>query len=101
MGLSIVLTDYSGHIFDRVDDTKNLLHKLLPLSDETSKSLLPKIDWYGDTYFNYLQMKHFLEEWDELRHRAETEEELSLIEAVRGLALRSQSDRTVLRFIGD
>ena len=101
MGLSIVMTDYSGKVFERVDDPKNALHKLLPPSDEESASLLTKIDWYGDTYFNYLQMKRFLAEWDQLGQRAETPEEVELVDGVRRLAKRCQEDRSLLRFIGD
>jgi hypothetical protein len=77
------------------------VHKLLPPADEASESVLAKIDWYGDTYFNYLQIKRFLEEWDQLEQRAETSEEKALIVGVRQLAVRCQDDRNLLRFIGD
>jgi len=101
MGLSILVTDYSGTVFERIDDPKNALHKLLPTCDEESASLLAKIDWYGDTYFNYLQIKGFLAEWEELGKRAETPEENALVNGVRRLAKRCQADRSLLRFIGD
>jgi hypothetical protein len=51
MGLGIVVTDYTNEVFDRVDDPKNILHRILPPADEESASLLSKIDWYEDTYF--------------------------------------------------
>lgn len=101
MGLGIALVDFRGEILERVDDTKNFLHRLLPPADDESASVLAKIDWYGDTYFNYLQMKRFLTEWQQLVERAQTPEEQALVTAVRGLALRCQSDRNMLRFIGD
>ena len=101
MGLNIVLTDCNGKVLERIDDPKNLLHKLLPPADEASESVLAKIDWYGDTYFNYLQAKRFLEEWDQLKQPAESSEEKTLIVSVRQLAVRCQNDRTLLRFIGD
>jgi hypothetical protein len=101
MGLNIVLTDCNGKVLERIDDPKNLLHKLLPPADEASESVLAKIDWYGDTYFNYLQAKRFLEEWDQLKQRAESLEEKTLIVSVRQLAVRCQNDRDLLRFIGD
>jgi len=101
MGLNIVLTDCNGEPIERIDDLKNVLHKLLPPADEASASVLAKIDWYGDTYFNYLQIKRFLEEWDQLEQRAESSEEKALIVALRRLAVRCQSDRALLRFIGD
>jgi hypothetical protein len=101
MGLNIVLTDCNGKVLERIDDPKNLLHKLLPPADEASESVLGKIDWYGDTYFNYLQAKRFLEEWDQLKQHAESSEEKTLIVSVRQLAVRCQNDRALLRFIGD
>ena len=101
MGLSTALTDCNGKILERVDDPKNLLHRLLPPADEASGSVLAKIDWYGDTYFNYLQIKRFLEEWDQLEKRAKSPEEKPLIEGVRRLAVQSQKDRGLLRFIAD
>ena len=101
MGLSIVATDQSGEIFERVDDPKNVLHKLLPTCDEESAGVLTKIDWYGDTYFNYLQARQFLREWDQLGQRAETAEEGELVDGVRRLAEQCRKDRILLRFIGD
>jgi hypothetical protein len=101
MGLNIALTDCNGEFIERIDDPKNFLHKLLPPADEASDSVLAKIDWYGDTYFNYLQIKRFLEEWGQLEQRAESSEEKYLINGVRQLAVRCQNDRALLRFIGD
>lgn len=101
MGLNVVLTDCNGKVLERINDPKNLLHKLLPPADEASESVLAKIDWYGDTYFNYLQAKRFLEEWDQLKQYAESSEEKTLLVSVRQLAVRCQHDRALLRFIGD
>jgi hypothetical protein len=92
------VTDYTGEEFDRIADPRNILHKLLPQSDE---GLLEKIDWYGDTYFNDLQIKPFLEEGDQLGQGAQTPEENELVDGVRRLAKRCQEDRSLLRFIGD
>jgi hypothetical protein len=101
MGLSIVATDYSGKVFERIDDPKNLLHTLLPPCDEDSATLLTKIDWYGDTYFNYLQVRQFLAEWEQMGRRADTPEGTELVHGVRRLANRCREDRKLLRFIGD
>ena len=101
MGLNIVLTDCNGELIWSIDDPKNVLHKLLPPADEASDSVLAKIDWYGDTYFNYLQIKRFLEEWDQLEQRAKAADELEIVDAVRRLARQCREDRTLLRFIGD
>jgi hypothetical protein len=101
MGLGIAVVNHKGEILERVDDPKNYLHKLLPSSDEEAPSILTKVDWYGDTYFNYLQTKQFLAEWEQLAQRAQEGEERSLVDAVKTLALRCQHERNVLRFIGD
>jgi hypothetical protein len=74
MGLSIVVTDYSGKVFARIYDPRNFLHKLFPPSDEESATMLAKIDWYGDTCLNYLQIGQFLGEWDQLSQRTATSE---------------------------
>ena len=63
--------------------------------------MLTKIDWYGDTWFNYLQVRRFLEEWDEMGKSANSSEQITLIEGVRRLAVQCQKDRGLLRFIGD
>ena len=101
MGLNIVLTDCNGEFVERIDDPKNVLHRLLPPADEASESVLAKIDWYGHTYFNHLQIRRFLREWDQLEQRVQSPEEKALIAGVRQLALRCQKDRTLLRLIGD
>jgi hypothetical protein len=101
MGLGIALIDFKCEVLDRVDDPHNSLHRLLPPADEESPELLARIDWFGDTYFNYLQMKNFLDEWDRLGGSARSPEEETLLEQVRRLAVRCQIDREILRFIGD
>jgi hypothetical protein len=101
MGLDIALMDCNGKIVDTIGDPKNFLHRLLPSADEESDSLLSKIDWYGGTYFNYLQMRRFLAEWEELAMRTQTPEERVLVASIRSLAIRCQSDRSILKFIGD
>src|SRR5690349_965846 len=101
MGLGIVLTDCNGKLLERVDDPRNCLHRLLPAANDDSGCVLAKIDWYGDTYFNYLQIKGLLEEWDQLAQIAENPEERALIDVVRRLAVRCQKDRGLLQFVGD
>jgi hypothetical protein len=101
MGLGIELTDSNGKILERVDDPRNFLHRLLPPASEASGCVLAKIDWYGDTYFNYVQIKGLLEEWGQLEERAESPEESALVDGVRRLAVQCQKDRGLLWFIGD
>ncbi len=101
MGLSIAVSGLGGEILEQVDDPKNYLHRLLLAADERNISVLSKIDWYGDTYFNYLQLPGFLAEWEVLAPRTTTAEERALIDAVRRLAQRCLEKRYLLRFIGD
>ena len=101
MGLVVVRLDCNGGKVDTVADPDNFLHRLLPPMDEDSDNLLAKVDWYGDTYFNYLQMKKFISEWDRLAQRAQSLHEGEMITRVRALAVRCHIDRGLLRFIGD
>lgn len=101
MGLSVGLLDCDGQVLDRVDDPRNFLHKLLPPADGESQGVLSKIDWYGDTYFNYLQIRNFLTEWASLMKRAQSAEEQALFTKIKELASLCEKDRDILRFIGD
>lgn len=101
MGIAIALVNYKCETLNSVEDPTNILHRLLPRADENSESLLSKIDWYGDTFFNYLQMKKFLQEWDEVARHVQAPEERMLLGQVRDLAARCQEQRELLRFIGD
>ena len=101
MGLGITIMDCNRKVLTTIDDPKNFLHRLLPPANEESESLLAKIDWYGDTYFNYLQMKRFLAEWEQLPERTQVPEDRTLVANIRSLAIRCQNDRNVLKFIGD
>ena len=101
MGLSVELMDFNGTILSRVDDPRNFLHRALPPMSEESQSVLAKIDWYGDTYFNYLQMKQFLQEWSgQITSVVSTEDE-ELLENIKNMALICQRDCGLLRFVGD
>jgi hypothetical protein len=101
MGLSIAMSGLDGKILERIDDPRNVLHRLLPPASDTDNRCLAKIDWYGDTYFNYLQIPGLLAELDELGRRASTGEESTLIVAISELAVRCSQKRFLLRFIGD
>jgi hypothetical protein len=46
-------------------------------------------------------MKKFLEEWGRLAERAQCHDEEVLVEDVRRLAIRCQTSRDILKFIGD
>jgi len=100
MGISILLRTESLEVLARVDDERNILHRLLP--EEGSGSLLAGIDWYGDAVFNRLQMDQFLSEWEALSRKTSDPEDVALIDGIKQLALRCQSEpHLYLSFIGD
>ena len=87
MGLIIRLETERGKELDRVDDPKNLLHKLLPLHDDTSFQLLRFVDWYADTTFNGLQAPVVISELNRIaEERAETPEGKALLADIARLA---------------
>lgn len=102
MGLCIALTNEGGENLGFVTDDKNFLHKLLPSVDDDSSPMLASIDWYGDTVFNSVQMRRFMQEWDILKQRARSVEEAQLAAAVKSLAERCRDEvHLYLKFIGD
>lgn len=102
MGLSVALQNENGVPIHIVLDPKNHLHRLLPSYDDHSFQCLRFIDWYGYTVFNHLQMPTFLEEWQRLKDKTRSEEELQLLLDIEKLAFDCQSEQhEYLRFIGD
>lgn len=102
MGLTIRLQGESSDLLEQVEDPKNVLHRLLSSSVDGDSCCLQFIDWYGDTIFNRLQMKPFLDEWADVRSRARDDNETNLVESIRALAIRCQDEpHLYLRFIGD
>ena len=102
MGLSVILETETGQKIDSAGDPHNFLHKLLPLPGEQSDSLIGSIDWYGNTCFNHLQMKRFLDEWDQLNRPGQSSGVKEVLSQVRELAVRCSKERTYhLKFIGD
>ena len=102
MGLNIALEDEQGREIDAVDDGTNILHRLLPSSDDPSFRALRYVDWYGDTVFNRSQMQDVLSELRLLLKRAKGDSESELVERILELALRCrQEPHLYLKFYGD
>jgi len=102
MGLSAVLEKEDGSPIDRVDDPTNVLHTLLPGPNDREYPLIGLIDWYGDTIFNYLQAKPFLDEWRRMGQKATNSEGRAIVEGIQRLAERLLEERHVyLKFYGD
>ncbi len=103
MGLSVRLETELGEPVDElVGDPTNILHRILrPYYDDQTAQCLRFIDWYGSTFFNYLQMEPFLREWQKLYSVTISNEEKELLSRIEKLARRCQAERLLLRFIGD
>lgn len=102
MGITAALETEDGQQLGTVEDPGNVLHRILPDSHDSGYQCLSRIDWYGDTVFNYLQAPQFLSEWETLvshDHDSETER---VITGIRNLAERLREGRHVyLKFYGD
>jgi hypothetical protein len=72
------------------------------IPEQSGFCLLEGIDPYGDTVFNGLQMKRFINEWDTLENGAKIASQVEKWSAVKRLCLRCQSEvHTYIRFVGD
>lgn len=102
MGLAVVLEDERREKIDGVEDPTNILHRLLPTSDDRNFSCLRYVDWYGDTVFNRQQLPDLVEEVRRIAKRVTDHEEIELLGRIVELALRGQSQpHLYLRFVGD
>lgn len=91
MGLIIQLQDEDGKLIgEPIADDRSLLHQLLTMSHDGD--ILSGIDWYGDTTFNRLQIRHFLSAWEALINRSINLDEQSFLVAVLKLARAVQQD---------
>ena len=101
MGFCVILENEDGQGLERVEDPLNILHQLLP-SEDASFQCLRFIDWYGDTVFNRLQIKAFINEWDRLTESAQTSDQTAILMAITELALRCTEEAHLYRrFCGD
>lgn len=73
----------------------------IAVPDRTSR-LVRYIDLYGDTYFNALQMKDFLDDWMEAKPLAASSEDESFWHEVNELAQECErKPHRYLKFVGD
>ena len=87
--------------FDQAIPFNTVLELLLPLGD-TSFPMLGFIDPYGDTFFNGVQMRLFIPEWDRLMGNVTDQEDLQFLQKVREMAERCKAEPHIfLRFVGD
>ena len=102
MPLSVAMVDAQGkRIGEWILDTKDsFITRKLPL-DDPSYPHLGSIDLYGDTTFNRLQIRLFLNEWKRWGSMAQTQEERELVRRVEDLANESLKTSNYLKFYGD
>lgn len=101
MGLTVVIETEDGKMLEHAEDPTNILHRLLPGPNDEEYAYLGKIDWYGDTTFNYLQAASFLREWRTLASKAEGQERV-LVDRIEQMAERLLEKRHLyLKFYGD
>jgi hypothetical protein len=80
---------------------ETVINDWLPFGDP-EYPMLRHIDEYGDTVFNRLQMREFLEEWDRLTQTLTNSDQRRIALGIRQLAEKCQREpQTYLRFIGD
>lgn len=102
MGLRVVLADEKGTEIESADDPTNILHRILPSIDDKTFFCLNRIDWYGDTTFNRLQIADFRQELERLIKGSAASNELALLKRISHFAARCQSEpHLYVKFYGD
>lgn len=102
MGITAALETEDGKPLGTVEDPTNVLHRVLPEVGDPGYQCLSRIDWYGDTIFNYLQAPQLLAEWETLEGKKLDAETERVLDGIRKLAERLSEERHVyLKFYGD
>ncbi|MEO6992961.1 MAG: hypothetical protein ABI273_05005 [Lacunisphaera sp.] len=102
MGLTIHLQDAKGKVLDTVTDESNLLHKILPATDDAGFHTISRIDWYGDTTFNRMQMEDVIREFGRLDVSGYSSDEKDMLGEIVNLANRGiEKPHFYLKFCGD
>jgi hypothetical protein len=102
MGIKTVIVDEKGNRSLSVEDPTNILHRVLPSYDDPDFHYLNRIDWYGDTTFNRMQMKDVREEFEKVVKTVKAPEELSLLNKIMEFIANIEDEpHQYLKFIGD
>jgi len=100
-GMYVTLESETGEELDRVSHVQRLWNVLPDLSED-SFTLLRFSDPYGNTIFNQLQLRDFLQEWTRLFERASDQEQKEILSGIQQLAQRSlERHNTYVKFYGD
>jgi hypothetical protein len=102
MPIKARLLDPRGNSIQMLLDPHNVLHRILPASEDSAFDLLNRIDWYDTTDFRSQQMDQFLAELDRVSSRASLPEEREYLVQLRAVAAACKAEpQCRLRFIGD
>ena len=102
MGIEIAVVRSDGSKVQSVEDPTNILHRILPVHDDTRYHYLNRIDWYGDTTFNRHQIHYFNEELQRLMKDIERQDQKALLNQISAFAMLCEAEpHLYLKFIGD
>jgi hypothetical protein len=102
MGLVITLESESGEKKQFVTDNHNLLHLLLPLTNNDSFKLLKYIDWYADTVFNQIQLNDLIADIDLLLEKTDNVNERDLLARIKEMCIHCKDEyHQYIKFYGD
>lgn len=102
MGIQIAIEDERGGKIESIEDSQNILHRILPARDNKAYQWLNTIDWYGDTTFNRYQIPNVRRELTQVAMGGLSSEALQFIRQIDALAARAESEpHLYLKLYGD
>ena len=102
MGINVVVEDERGTRIASLEDPTNILHRVLLQADDDGFHCLNRIDWYGDTTFNRLQIPDVRRELSRLNGLTAGEQDRTFIKQIDSLAVIAESEpHLYLKFYGD
>ena len=102
MGIEIATTDEDGKVIASTQDSRNLLHHILPNHEDASYRFLNCVDWYGDTTFNRYQIPVVRVELKRLKESNTADDLQTLLCQIDQLAEQALMEpHLYLKFLGD
>src|SRR5690242_2488835 len=102
MGLVVVLEDERGLPIASVEDPTDILVRVFPKPDDPAFHDLNRVDWYGDTTFNALQLVNVVREIRTLMEEGLDEPARALLGRILELAERCrEGSHLYVKFYGD
>src|SRR3546814_2752501 len=102
MGIEVVVEDECGKKIASVEDSGNLLHRILPEHGDLEYKWLNHVDWYGDTTLNRLQLPGVRKELKRIARTKTRTEEIQIIKRIDELEARSKyGQQLYLKYYGD